>query len=147
MSLQNRKRLFLLYFAVFAAFSLVESVLVESFLWAGFHGFGCIAMEYTKQGKQAAGILLLSPCLICFTIIIFFITAFHKQEQSVKVYFKVHKPIQGKLCIWLTAALCGICTGVIIFLLDSYTLRILWNLIYKLIYLIEHSAWMKYPAP
>lgn len=139
--LKNEKYIFSFYFAVFAAASLTESVLIESFLWAGFHGFGDIAMEYTKQGRRAAGILLLSPYLVCFVVIIFFITIFHRTKQ------KTHKPAHSTCCVGCAAALFGTGTGIILFLLDSYTLRILWNLIYKLINLIQHSAWMNYPVP
>lgn len=139
--LKNEKYIFSFYFVVFAAASLTESVLIESFLWAGFHGFGDIAMEYTKQGERAAGILLLSPYLVCFVVIIFFISIFHKPKQ------KTHNPTHSTHRIGCAAALFGTGTGIILFLLDSYTLRISWILIYKLINLIEHSAWMKYPMP
>lgn len=139
--LKNEKYIFSFCFVVFAAASLMESVLIESFLWAGFHGFGDIAMEYTKQGERAAGILLLSPYLVCFVVMFFFITIFHKPKQ------KTHKPAHSTRRVGCAAALFGTGIGIILFLLDSYTLRILWNLIYKLINFIEHSAWMKYPVP
>lgn len=120
---------FLLSFVI----TLLEFILIEAFTWAGFRGFGDPPMVYTKQGALAINLLTFFPgsALVIFYVI---------------MLYRLKPPI-GALGKYILTALSGIGTGIIIFQSDTYTVRILWQLIKVIIYLLEHSAWMEYPAP
>ena len=120
---------FLLFFVI----TLLEFILIEAFTWAGFHGFGDPPMVYTIQGALAIYLWTFFPgsALVIFYVI---------------MLYRLKPPI-GALGKYILTALSGIGAGIIIFLSDTYTVRILWQLIKIIIYLLEHSAWMEYPAP
>lgn len=123
-------------FLLFLIITLLDCILTESFLWAGFHGFGDPPMEYTRLGELAANVWLLSPYLIGLIIIIFLVWKLYRQRQPARIYFQYILTILG-----------GIGTGVFIFYLDAYTIRIIQQFVKIIIFFIEHSAWMEYPAP
>lgn len=120
---------FLLFFVI----TLLEFILIEAFSWAGFHGFGDVPMVYTGIGVLAIYLWIFFPgsALVIFNVI---------------MLCRLKPPI-GALGKYILTALSGIGAGIIIFQLDTYTIRILWQLIKIIIYFLEHSAWMEYPAP
>ena len=120
---------FLLFFVI----TLLEFILIEAISWAGFHGFGDVPMVYTGIGVLAIYLWTFFPgsALVIFYVI---------------MLCRLKPPI-GALGKYILTALSGIGAGIIIFQLDTYTIRILWQLIKIIIYFLEHSAWMEYPAP
>ena len=49
----------------------LEFCAVSAFLWAGFNGYGGIAMEYNSKGETAFGIVLYVPPLMLLFILAF----------------------------------------------------------------------------
>lgn len=134
--MEIRKHPYWCCFLLFLTIALLECILTESFVWAGFHGFGDPPMEYTWLGELAANIHLLLPCLTGFIIIVIFVWKLHRLRQPTRIYFQYTLTVLG-----------GIGTGVFIFYLDAYTIRIIQQLVKIIIFFIEHSVWMEYPAP
>lgn len=120
---------FLLSFVI----TLLEFILIEAFTWAGFRGFGDPPMVYTKQGALAINLLTFFPGS---ALVIFYVIMLCRLKPPTSAFWK-----------YILTALSGIGAGIIIFLSDTYTVRILWQLIKIIIYFLEHSAWMEYPAP
>lgn len=117
--------------------TLTECIFTMSITWAGFNGFGRVTMEYTEKGNKIVNFIILFPYLVCLIIIIFFIRKLYKQKKSLTIYLQ-----------YIFTGILGIAAGIIFFLVDSYTLHITWKyVIYKIIYFIENSDWMKYPIP
>ena len=122
-----------LCFLLFFAITLLEFILIEAFIWAGFHGFGDPPMVYTRKGTLAINLWTFFPGS---ALVIFYVIMLYRLKPPISALGK-----------YILTALSGIGAGIIIFLSDSYTVRILWQLIKVIIRLIEHSAWMEYPAP
>lgn len=120
---------FLLFFLI----TLLEFILFEAFTWAGFHGFGDPPMVYTTHGVLAINFWAFFPGS---ALVIFYVIMLYRLKPPTSAFWK-----------YILTALSGIGTGIIIFQSDTYTVRILWQLIKVIIYLLEHSAWMEYPAP
>lgn len=131
--MKTKKYSYRVYFLLFLLFTLREFILIEAVSWAGWHGFGDIPMVYTRYGELAINFLAFFPGL---TLIIFYVIMLYRL-----------KPPAGAFLKYILTALSGIGAGIIIFQIDTYTVRILWQLIKVIIYLIEHSAWMEYPVP
>lgn len=131
--MKTKKFSYRVCFLLFLMFTLREFILIEAISWAGWHGFGDIPMVYTRQGELAIYFLAFFPGL---TLIIFYVIMLYRLKPPVGAFLK-----------YIFTALSGIGAGIIIFLSDTYTIRILWQLIKVIIYLLEHSAWMEYPAP
>lgn len=124
-------------FLLFLTAALLEYIFIETFLWAGFHGFGSgTIIVYTKRGRVATDMLILFPCLICLVFTVFSVIELYRQKSPAKRYFQ-----------FILTALCGIGTGILIFILDTYTMRIIWHFINIMIGVIEHSSWMEYVIP
>lgn len=123
-------------FLLFLTAALLECIFIETIAWAGFNGFGGVTMVYTRKGAAATDMLILFPCLICLVFTVSSVIELYRQKSPTKRYFQ-----------FILTALCGIGTGILIFILDTYTIRIIWHFIKIMIGFIKHSSWMEYPIP
>ncbi len=65
----------------------LEFCAVSAFLWAGFNGYGGIAMEYNSKGETAFGIVLYVPPLMLLFILALRMFIHCKQKAAVEYYF------------------------------------------------------------
>ncbi|MCM1125641.1 MAG: hypothetical protein NC429_04145 [Lachnospiraceae bacterium] len=131
--MKRNKAPYRICFLLFLLTALLECIMIEAFMWAGFHGFGDPPMIYTSQGNLAVNILTFLPGAI---LIIFYVLKLYRWKLPAGICWK-----------YIFTALCGIGIGIILFFADACAGQILQPFVKQIIRLLEHSAWMEYPAP
>lgn len=121
------------FFLTYTLITILELMILCAFAWATFSSPGTGPLEYTDTGEIAQNIIHL-PLLSGLGIFLAKIISLHRKRENRKTYF-----------MYILAGICGIMLGVIIFLLDTFTVRILWNTgIYPFIRIIHKLRWVRW---
>lgn len=116
--------------------TILELIILCAFAWATFSSAGTGPLAYTDTGEIAINIIYL-PLLSGLGIFLTKMISLYRKRENRKTYF-----------MYILAGICGIMLGVIIFWLDTFTVRILWNTgIYPLIRIIHELRWVGFPYP
>ena len=125
------------FLLVYTLITILELMILCAIAWATFSSTGTGPLAYTDTGEIATNIIYHLPLLSGLGIFITKMISLYRKRENRKTYF-----------LYVLAGICGIMLGGIIFMLDTLTVRILWNTgIYPLIRIIHKLRWVGFPYP
>ena len=125
------------FLLTYTLITILELMILCAIAWATFSSAGTGPLAYTDTGEIAINIIYHLPLLSGLGIFLAKMISLYRKRENRKTYF-----------MYILAGICGIMLGIIIFLLDTLTVRILWNTgIYPVIRIIHKLRWVGYPYP
>jgi glucan phosphoethanolaminetransferase (alkaline phosphatase superfamily) len=119
-------------FSLLLAF--VECAVITALMYAGFNGFGGVAMEYSKNGEAAVTAMLTILPLLLLIVLSFRLVRLHKCKSDAKGY------VFTILCYFL-----GIVIGILAFQFPLLFPDLKKSMTSLLIDIIRGFGWVEYP--
>lgn len=125
------------FLLVYTLITILELMILCAIAWATFSSTGTGPLAYTDTGEIAINIIYHLSLLPGLGIFLAKMISLYRKRENRKTYF-----------MYILASTCGIMLGIIIFWLDTLTVRILWNAgIYPVIRIIHKLRWVGFPYP
>lgn len=126
-------KFFILFYMLIA---ILQSIIRNAVAWSTYGGPGFGELEITHIGEIALMSIYLIPYLLGLGVFIDKMISLYRKKEKLRTYL-----------LYVLACVSGIVLGIIIFWLDTYTIRFSWILVDVLILIIRAVKWVDYPIP
>ena len=124
---------FILFYMLIA---ILQSIIRNAVAWSTYGGPGFGELEITHTGEIALMGIYLIPYPLGFGVFIDKMISLYRKKEKLRTYL-----------LYVPACTSGIVLGIIIFWLDTYTIRFSWIFVDVLILIIRAVRWVDYPIP
>lgn len=116
--------------------TILECIIWNIIAWSTYGGPGFGELEITHTGEIVLINIYRIPYLLGLGVFIAKMISLYRKKENRKTYL-----------LYVLACISGIILGIIIFWLDTFTVRLTWKVIWSLIYTIREIGWVDLPIP